>query len=189
MGYGNYLKELFEPLALYAHSGIGEAELDAIGEELDMCFEKLGECEKESLIITAEDEGLGMYEKVLPYTPAYISSQDRRRAILALARIDECSFTTAALNDAIAGCGIRAVVAETGQIHSVEVSFPYNRGIPENIDVLKQKIEDILPCHLDVCYRYLYTLWNEIEGFFDSWNAMEDEIECWREIEIYCREE
>ena len=189
MCYGNYLKKLLEPLALYSVSGIGDAELDAIGEEFDLCFEKLAESEKESLIITAEDEGLGMYEKVLPYIPAYISSKDRKRALLALMRIDECSFTTAALNDAIAGCGIRAVVEETGQMHSVEVSFPYNRGIPENIDELKAKIEEILPCHLAVSYRYIYTVWREIEGFFGSWGALEDNVERWREIEIYFREE
>ena len=189
MGYGEYLNTLLEPLALYGTGGVSAAELDAVGAELDKSLEALGQYEKESLVITAEDGGLGMYESILPYKPAYISAADRRRAILALTRIDECSFTEKALNDAIAGCGIRATVRETGQMHEVEVSFPYNRGIPENIAELKVKIEEILPCHLEVAYRYIYTVWREMMDYFGSWRAMEETIDCWKKAEVYCREE
>lgn len=189
MGYAEYLNGLLEPLVLYSTGGVSSAELDALGAVLDESFETIGKYEKESLVITAEDEGLCMYENILPYKPAYISAADRRRAILALARIDECSFTEAALNDAIAGCGIRASVCETGKMHEVEVSFPYNRGIPENIAELKAKIEEILPCHLEVTYRYIYTVWREIMEYFTSWRALEDAIDCWKLAEIYCREE
>lgn len=189
MGYCEYIKQLFEPLRLYASGGTGDAELEAIGGEFDKCLGLLQSAEKESLVVTAEDEGLEGYERILPYTPAYISASDRRRAILALLRIDECSFTQTALNDTIAGCGIRAVVREGAAAQTVIVSFPYNRGIPDNIDELKFRIEEILPCHLNIEYHYIYTVWGEIEAFFGMWSELHAEIGSWREIEIYSREE
>ena len=129
-----------------------------------------------------------MYEKILPYIPAYANTDDRRRAILALARIDECSFTEKALNDALAGCGINAAVKEVEGERRVIVWFPENRGIPDNIGALKPRIEEVLPCHIEIIYHYIYTLWGEIEGYFASWAELEEEIKRWKDMEIYLRE-
>ena len=70
----------------------------------------------------------------------------------------------------------------------VHVTFPYNRGIPENANKLSYRIEQIVPCHLGVIYDYLFTTWRELEGFFASWSEMEAAVKSWGQAEVYIEE-
>ena len=183
MGYATYLKELLRPLRLYElDSGDGAAELECEGEQLDAVFEALQTAQRESIVASAEDTGLSAYEKILPFVPAYVTDRDRRRAIEALLRIDSRSFTPAAINDAITGCGIRALVEETDTPQTVRVSFPYNRGVPEDLAELRKRIEEILPCHLGVVYEFLFALWQELERWLATWRDAEG-CGTWSEVE------
>ena len=190
MGYTEYLKDLLRPLRLYElDSGPGAAELLGIGEELDRIYSELEAAERETLLATAEDEGLAAYEAILPFTPAYENTAGRRRALEALLRIDQCAFTLPALNDTAAGCGLRVRIEEAETAQTVRVSFPYNRGVPNNIQALQARIGEILPCHLGVEYVYLYLLWEELEAWFAQWAALEAAVASWDELEKYVREE
>ena len=174
MSYGTYLKDLLRPLRLYElDSGDGAAELECEGEQLDAVFAALETAQRESVVATAEDTGLSAYEEILPFVPAYVTDKDRRRAIEALLRIDSRSFTPAAVNDTIAGCGIRALVEETDTPQTVRVSFPYNRGVPEDFAPLQKRIEEILPCHLGVVYAFIFALWQELERWLKTWREAE----------------
>ena len=183
MGYGSYLKDLLRPLRLYElDSGDGAAELECEGEQLDAVFAALETAQRESVVATAEDTGLSAYEEILPFVPAYVTDRDRRRAIEALLRIDSRSFTPAAINDTVAGCGIRALVEETDTPLTVRVSFPYNRGVPEDFEQLQKRIGEILPCHLEITYEFVFVLWRELEQWLASgleaeacgtWSAVE----------------
>ena len=189
MGYATYLKELLRPLRLYAlDSGDGAAELECEGEQLDTVFAALETAQRESIIASAEDAGLSAYEKILPFVPAYVTDKDRRRAIEALLRIDSRSFTPAAINDTVAGCGIRALVEETDTPLTVRVSFPYNRGVPEDLAELQKRIGEILPCHLGVVYEFVFALWRELEQWLANWLEAED-CGTWNAVESWFEEE
>ena len=189
MGYAEYLKDLLRPLRLYElDEGDGCAELEAEGGQLDGICRQLDGALREGILAGAQDAGLSAYEEILPFVPSYITAQDRRRAIEALLRIDMRSFTAAALNGTIAGCGIRARVEEADAPRTVKVSFPYNRGIPENIGELKRRIEQILPCHLGVEYIFEYLLWGELEKWLPSWSELEAKVGSWGELEVYLPE-
>lgn len=183
MKYGEELLKLLEPLGLYAPDGASGAELEAIGAELDRVYGALLDAERESSPLTAAGEGLSSWEKLLPFVPAYLTADDRRRAIAALLRIDGRSFTVGAINDTLAGCGIRARAEETGQSMTVRVTFPFNRGEPDGFEALKARIEQILPCHLAVEYLLRYLTWAELETRFSSWEALEDAVASWLELE------
>lgn len=190
MGYGEFLRDLLRPLRLYdLDSGDGSAELESEGEQLDGVYALLELALREGIPAGAQDAGLGAYEEILPFVPSYITPEDRRRAIAALLRIDMQSFTLQALNDTIAGCGIRARVAEADAPQTVRVSFPYNRGVPEGIEELKRRIEQILPCHLGVEYVFERLLWRELEAWFDSWAQLEAKAPSWEALEVYLPEE
>ena len=60
-------------------------------------------------------------------------------------------------NDALRGCGIPAVVEETETKQVVAVSFPGVVGVPEDFARRKERVEAILPCHLQVEYRFAET--------------------------------
>ena len=184
MDYAEELRALLRPLGIYdADGGIGGAELSAVGDALTDIWEHLESAEREALPVTAEDEGLAAWESLLPFAPHWLTLADRRRAVSALMRIDGTSFTPAALNATVAGCGIRAMVEETDTPMTVVVSFPYNRGEPDDFARLRRNIEQILPCHLDVTYYFVYVTWEELEALFATWADAESAADSWRELE------
>lgn len=188
MGYSDYLKDLLRPMRFYdVDEGPGADELSAEGDALDGVYSALSAAEREMLPPTAQGEGLQNYEAVLPYHPSFITLQDRRRAIMALLQIDGCAFTADALNSTLSGCGIKAVVSETGTAYTVQVQFPDNRGVPDDFDALRARIEAILPCHLAVEYHIIYITWQELESWFLSWSEVENENFSWSGLERYSR--
>ena len=186
MGYYEYLCGLLEPLGIYdLDYGAGGAELRALGLEFDRIFETLEHFGREILPVTAENFGLERLEELFPYRPSYITPDDRRRSIMALLRIRNGYFTVDALCDTLSGCGIDAQVAESGLPMTVDVFFPSNRGVPEGIERIKQKIEQILPCHLAVRYCYTYCVWRELMQRLGSWRLLIGQCGNWRQLEIY----
>ncbi len=185
MDYADELRELLRPLGIYAvDGGISGAELGSIGTALDGVYAALDAAEDNANPLTAQTAGLEQWEALLPFAPESPNTEERRRAVAALLRIDGGSFTLAGINDTIAGCGIRAVAAEAETPMTVVISFPWNRGIPDGIDAICERIEEILPCHLAVEYRYVYATWLELEALFDVWSDVSGQY-LWQELERF----
>ena len=107
--YEQYLIRLLAPLGLYDLSGVqNRSELAAWGMELDNVSAALDTVERESLLVTAEDQGLSRREALFARKPAALTAEERRAAVAALLRIGEDSLTPDAINDTLVGCGIRA---------------------------------------------------------------------------------
>ena len=186
LGYFDYLSRLLEPLGIYdLKNGAGASELMLEGGELDRIYDVLEELGREVIPLTAEGYGLLNYERLLPYRPSFITAEDRQRAVTALLRIRGGCFTVSALCDTLSGCGINAVVAESETPMTVEVSFPDNKGIPDGIEELKKRIEQILPCHLGIEYKFRYSSWSTLMALLPDWNTLEACCPTWRELEIY----
>ena len=186
MGYSDFLKELLRPTGLYdLDEGAGAAELEVYGAQLDALFLELEELGTECLPVTASDYGLRLYEQLLPFRPAYITVKDERRALGALLRIRGGCFSHEQLQDTLAGCGLTAVVRESAAGQTVIVSFPQNRGIPEDFDKLKRRVEEILPCQLAVEYEFIYTAWGELMTQLVTWGAFQEKGLSWKDTETY----
>ena len=153
MGYCEYLKAMLNPLGVYnVLKGYGAAELTALGKAFDICCEETEELEKEIAVQTASSYGVDGYAELFFTKPAYTSLDNLRNAIKSLMQVGEGSFTVDSLNSILSGCGISAVVSEGDEWYTVNVSFPDMEEIPENIDEIKERIEQILPCHLGIVY-------------------------------------
>ena len=188
MGYGNYLKDLLRPLGVYRLEGtINGGELEAVGADLDGVAAALEETEREMLLDTAEGAGLAAVEALLARAPVADTLERRRAALAALLRIGGDSFTLAAVNDNLKGCGLNAVVSETADPGVVEVRFPDVPGIPDGYGTLRKIIEDILPCHLQVDYVYWYITWAMVEERFGTWGAIEAGGYTWEQLEKLVR--
>lgn len=184
MGYADFLKDMLRPLKVYRlEDGFGASELEALGGQLDFVCYETDTLKKECVIPLAEGYGLSQHEEILPYIPAYSDIKSRRAAISALEQIDETCFTKNALNRTLSGCGITAQVEETSDKYKVRVHFPDVRGIPESINLIKQRVETILPCHLEVEYLYLFTTWDELERLVNTWNDLESRNPTFDDIE------
>jgi hypothetical protein len=186
MGYFEHLKALLEPMRVYElNSGSSGAELKAIGSILDGIDNSIGIIERECTIGTAENLGLKAYEELLPQKPVDMGLAERRTAISSLLAIDGTSFTKNRLNLTLSGCGISAVVEETPEHYTVEVSFPENRGIPAEIEKIKERIEEILPCHLECRYKYVFCSWQELESNFGTFEDIEAKQMTWEDMETF----
>jgi len=180
------LKQLLAPLGIYdLEEGIGAQEIKVLGAQFDEIFSALEEIGREAFAVTAQDYGLKSFEAILPYTPAYITAEDERRAIMALLRIRGGCFSLEMIQNTLGGCGIAASVAQSEKALTVRVGFPMNRGIPEGFDLLKTRIEEILPCHLAAEYSFIYSTWQELMSPPLSWSLIETAELSWRELEIY----
>ena len=189
MSCGTYLKELLWPLGVYRLEGtINGGELEAQGQALDGVVGTLDTIQREMLLTTAEDEGLEAIECLLSRRPVTGTVEGRRAALAALLRIGGDSFTLAAINDNLAGCGINAVASETGTPGTVEVRFPDVPGIPDGFEEMRQIIEDILPCHLEIEYVFWYVTWERMEALFDTWGDIEAGDYTWETLEKLVRD-
>lgn len=189
MGYCDYLKNLLRPLGLYdLDSGPGAAELAALGTAMDALGAELEDLERESVVSTATGAGLDRYEAILPYHPAAGNTALRRAAVMALLRIDDAAFTLPAIRDTVRGCGIECQVEESATPQTVEISFPGLMGEPADFAGLKSRIEQILPCHLDVVYLLKYLTWQELEGYGLTWQGIETRALTWTGLECYQEE-
>ena len=100
-------------------------------------------------------------------------------------RIDGMGFTLKAMNSTAAGCGIGVLIEESDKPMTVRVNIINTRGVPEDFSALQERIEQILPCHLDVEYSFIYTTWNEFMGYIDSWDELMGAIADWSAMEVY----
>lgn len=71
-------------------------------------------------------------------------------------------------------------VIENNSDYSFTIKFIDIKGIPGNLEYLKQAIEEVKPAHLNFSFKYLYNTW----GFLSSniWGELENKT--WEEVRI-----
>lgn len=185
MSHAQYLRDLLRPMGVYnLEAPFNGGELDAQGEALDAVCARLELIQRESSLATAEDWGLEKVASLFIRRPVASDPRKLAAALAALLRISGDSFTLAAINDTITGCGIPALVKEKGT-GQVSVSFPGVAGEPDNFEELKKIIEDILPAHLGIEYDIWYLTWQELEDNFPSWKSIEDMNLSWEQLATF----
>ncbi len=181
------LKQLLRPLGVYRlENSFFAAELDSMGSALDALEQRLEEVQREMLPDTARGDGLDRLAALFQSKPEAEDAQGLAQALAALLRIGDDSFTLDAINSTVAGCGLDAVVTETG-VNQVAVLFPKVRGIPRNFARVQENVEDILPAHVGIEYRFWYQTWGEVNSYGLTWRAVEERGMTWYEFEILAK--
>ena len=186
MEHAERMQALLAPLQIYRWEGSFQwAELLSEGASLDDCQTDLLTLEREMNLQTAEAYGLAEIKRLLAHPPHAADAEALRRALAALLRIQDGSFTVQAINDNLDGCGLvaRAVELEAGR--RIGVVFPQVAGIPQDFAEVAPIIEDILPCHLEIEYLFWFILWRELEERLPSWRAIEDLRLSWERLQAY----
>ncbi|MED3832922.1 putative phage tail protein [Peribacillus frigoritolerans] len=76
-------------------------------------------------------------------------------------------------------------VIETPSAHKVSIKFIDSRGIPANINDLKEAVAEIMPAHLVVEYTYRYLSWNEYDAFAWTWDTLNAKQFTHDQLEVY----
>lgn len=185
MSYYDYLCALLEPMRIYRteRGTLSGSELYAAGEALDAAQERLDRALRESILPTAEDEGLTKREKRFARCPVNATPTLRREAIAALERINDASFTLRAVNATLIGCGIPARAEETDEAGVIRVWFPGTVGVPGEFERLEEIVLDIFPCHLLTRFWFRYLTWAECEAQGFTWKRVEEAGHDWESFE------
>ena len=184
MSFGQYLRDLLAPLGVYRWEGSFQwGELQAEGQVLDGAAEELARIQREMNLATARDEGLTGLQTLLGVEPGARTPEELRLALAALLRIGGDSFTLAAMNDTLRGCGISARVAETGDPLHLVVTFPGVGGVPPDFGRMQTIIEAILPCPVWVEYAFSAMTWADLESRFRDWDSLEGDKITWTDLE------
>ncbi len=188
MSYADELVGLLRPLGVYSfrEGSFSLGELQALGAVLDEADAALSAAQKETIVMTAEGEGLSRMEALFRSRPAAKSIAARRAAIAGFLQISGDSFTPLALNRCLRACGVACQVDEVGRVNHVRVWFPGVMGRPEGFLEMKTIIEDILPCQLGIEYWFRYCTWQETEDYGITWGKLD--TMSWYGWETYCEE-
>lgn len=181
MSCAENLKNLLRPLGVYDLEGtVNAASLEAKGAALDGMEEILEELERESDLTRAESWGLACWRQLFGLLPAAGDAEQLRESICALLRIGADHATPKAIRDTLSGCGL-AVCVEERDTGTVAVSFPGVAGMPDHFEALKANIEEILPAHVGVEYRFDYVTWAKLESY--GWTFGDISVMTWEEVE------
>lgn len=182
MSYAEYLKDVLRPLHVYdLDYGTGADEISVLGDALDEVYAELETIMREMIPLTAQSYGLEKYESILP-CGSIGNLEDRRNAIAALTSVS--SFGLNDLRRALSGSGIELELNEYGP-ETVIVSFDRNGMSDDDIAKVKQRVEQMIPCHLAIVYETAYATWRELEHENFTWNRIEYEDLTWHELQTY----
>lgn len=176
---------LLRPLGVYRldTQSLSGAELWAAGVGLESAAQALAHAERESLLSTAEEEGLSLRERLFRRCPAATTAAQRRAAIAALLQISGDCLTCEGISRALRGCGVNAAVEETAEKGVVRVRFPGTVGEPADFARLREIILDIIPCHLQTEFYFHYLTWASCEAQGFTWAYVEAQGWTWTEFE------
>ena len=173
MSYANALVQLLRPLGVYTfrEGSFSLGELQALGDALDSAeaVEETGH--RESILLTAEDEGLSKMEALFRGRSVADDAAGRRAALLAFLQFGGDSFTPAALQSCLLACGVNCLLTELGVNH-VQLSFPGVMGEPEGIGMIRIIADDLLPCQLRIDFFFRYCTWGETEDYGFTWERL-----------------
>lgn len=184
MNCGQQLRDLLAPLGVYRWDGSFQwGELQSEGEALDGIAAELARIQREMHLATAREEGLTGLQALLTCYAGARTPEELRLAMAALLRVGSDSFTLAAVNDALGGCGVPALVEETGDPLRLVVSFPDVGGVPADFAQMRKTIEALLPCHVLVSFRFRTLSWEDMERQYTSWDEIENAGLTWKAFE------
>ena len=185
MSAAEELVRLLKPLGVYSfrEGSFSLGELQALGKTLDTARTRVEKMQRESIVLTAEDEGLDRMEALFRHRVRTEDTAARRAAIAGFLQIGGDGFTLSALNRCLAACGAGCRVEETGEVNHVRVRFPGVMGVPEQFAEIRNVVEDILPCQLDIFYYFRYCTWQETEDYKLTWGRLQTMR--WQEWMLY----
>ena len=135
-----------------------------------------------NLYVKTATWGLDLFEEELGLvTDKSISYEERRERILAKKRGNGTTTKAMIKNTAEAFSGGEVEVIENFSDYSFIVKFIGVLGIPKNLTLFKNMIEEIKPAHLNYELAFTYVVWDIAKRF--SWESISHKT--WTQLKAY----
>ena len=166
MSYAQRLMALLRPLGVYTFrdGSFSMAQLEALGAQMDAARAVLEKNGRESIVMSAEDEGLDRAQALFRYRAPAADAASRRAAVAGLMQVADDAFTLEALP--------QCALEETGEANHVRVRFPGLMGMPPEFARMREIIEDLLPAQLGIEYVFRWCTWQETETYGLTWGDL-----------------
>ena len=169
--------------SFYHNSDVIKTFMESNSIEVDTLKAYIEDLSKNLYVKTAT-WGLDLFEEELGLTTdKSISHEERRERILAKKRGSGTTTKAMIKNTAEAFSGGEVDIIENFEDYSFVVKFIGIKGIPKNITLFKQVIEEIKPAHLNYELAYTYTIWGMLMDKKLIWNDVSSYT--WKELKIY----
>ena len=156
--------------SFYHNSNIVKSFIDSNSIEANILKDYVEDLNNNLYVKTAT-WGLDLFEEELGLTTdKSISYEERRERILAKKRGNGTTTKAMIKNTAEAFSGGEVEVMENFNDYSFVVKFVGVKGIPKNLTLFKNMIEEIKPAHLNYELAFTYTVWNMIMSKKSIWN-------------------
>lgn len=179
----DYLTDMVKHLPLYERkSSIFRAVLNSEDKEFRNTEQQL-EIVDRNLFVDTAIEALPIYERDLGIKPNSALRYDQRREQITSRNRASFDQTTKATIKAVAAAysngEVEVNATDTPGVY--EIRFVGIRGIPDNIEGLKQAIDIIVPAHLQFNYVYTFNTWDFLSN--RTWEDVRKIT--WNEIRIW----
>ena len=169
--------------SFYHNSNIVKSFIDSNSIEANILKDYVEDLNNNLYVKTAT-WGLDFFEEELGLvTDKSISYEERRERILAKKRGNGTTTKKMLKNTAEAFSGGEVDIIENFEEYSFIVKLVGVKGIPKNITLFKQMIEEIKPAHLSYELAFTYTTWGMIKEQSLLWDDVKTKT--WNEIKIY----
>ena len=156
--------------SFYHNSDVIKSFMESNSIEVDTLKAYIEDLSKNLYVKTAT-WGLDLFEEELGLViDKSISYEERRERILAKKRGNGTTTKKMLKNTAEAFSGGEVDIIENFNDYSFVVKFIGVRGIPKNLTLFKNMIEEIKPAHLSYDFAFTYTVWEFIMSNSNLWN-------------------
>ena len=176
--------DLLEHLPIFYHnSNVIRSFMESNSIEVDTLKAYIEDL-SENLYVKTATWGLDLFEEELGLTTdKSISYEERRERILAKKRGNGTTTKAMIKNTAEAFSGGEVEVIENFNDYSFIVKFVGIKGIPKNLTLFKNMIEEIKPAHLNYELAFTYTVWSMVMATDNTWNDFNNKT--WVELMTY----
>lgn len=173
----------YVPSTIWENSELIQSAYRNQGIELGLLYYYLEDL-KNQLFIDSATWGLTYWEEEYGIVPNLNSDYEERREVIKARKRGQGTCTKALIKSvAESFSGGECEVIENTAPYTFTIKFTGVKGIPKNMEGLKEVLNSIKPAHLLYDFKYTYTSWNHLESKNLSYNNAESMK--WDEIEIY----
>lgn len=130
--------------------------------------------------------GLDIWEEICGLPVQSGKPDDQRRSVILSKMRGAGTVTIDVIHEVVDAFENGEVsVREDFANYEVVVTFIGKRGIPPNVDDVKDAVREILPAHLNVRFEYTYLSWEELDGAALTWDRLDAMNMTWDDLEVW----
>ena len=149
------------------------AELSAYDAAFCVLEELLAEIARDTFVQTAENDALSRFVSLVGLPPrSDISAASRRELVIYRMSVAPYDFTAIRMLGSARAAGIEAKIIEDPPGERLRVSTIYLIDPTLTNELTRERLESLLPAHLDWELHFGFSTWNHLDSLDLTWNEL-----------------